>query len=55
MHLALSIPSDDPRFAPEPVSDADVAAAVGGAHARAERTLASLEATLDICRRPRTA
>jgi maltose alpha-D-glucosyltransferase/alpha-amylase len=48
MHLALSIPSDDPRFAPEPVSDADVAAAVGGAQARAERTLANLEATLGI-------
>ena len=47
MHLALSISSDDPRFAPEPVSDTDVAAAVGAAHARAERTLSALEATVE--------
>ena len=33
----------------------DVAAAVGGAHTRAERTLASLEATLDIAAARRAA
>jgi maltose alpha-D-glucosyltransferase/alpha-amylase len=47
MHLALAADSADPGFAPEPVTEADLANATARALAQAERTLAALGAVVD--------
>ncbi len=46
MHLALAADSADPGFAPEPLTQADLANATARALAQAERTLAALDAVV---------
>jgi maltose alpha-D-glucosyltransferase/alpha-amylase len=43
LHLALAVPTDDPAFAPEPLTEADVRSVIEDAKAQGMRAFASME------------